>query len=200
MIPVYEIGKHTFEYKGRVISKEEFEDIQDRYLRDVDRKVGYYMDNQWGVQQFSYEYREKKKYKGVDVTEGEGYYLHDTSTILKNSDGTDVDDDLFKKHMKDEDMFILIVDINPDKIDGDSESELRFWMEDSDRVLKDNTIDDKMKLKSLPKAHFCIDTSLGLSKFGGCKLIEMYKVKNHPYKFAILVEKMTLIKNYKNCF
>lgn len=202
MIPVYEIGIHTFEYKGKVISVKEFNDIAYDYTNGVGKKVSNYMNYRWGRQQFVEDYNPNKygkNYTTVDVTEGEGYRLYDTETILLSEEGEDIDENFFFDHVKDGEMSILLIDINPnnDKISDGAEGELKFWKEDSDRILKDETLDTKMKLKTLPKAHFCVETSKGLVKLGGCKLIEMFKKKNHPYKFAILIEKITFI-NKKN--
>lgn len=102
-------------------------------------------------------------------------------------------DDLLKYYSDTEKMSIVSVDINPLEIIEDAESELRFWIGDSEKIINDDAIDQNGKIGVLP------ERSLKLQKFGnkefflmdGCKIIDVRKKENHPYRFIMLVKKIT---------
>lgn len=106
-------------------------------------------------------------------------------------DDININPDFFKGFTDNGKMFILKVNINHTVMDPDAESELRFWMDDSRKLLIDRQLDDKTKLKHLPTRDIVLDVENEKYLLHRCKLIEKYKNEKFPYYFAIIVEKIT---------
>ena len=87
-------------------------------------------------------------------------------------------------------MFIIRININPTVLSSDGESELKFWVDDSDKLLKDPVIDKNTKLKHLPTMDLGIDIGTQRLTLQRCKIIENKSNKNFPYYFAVIVEKI----------
>lgn len=179
---------------NRELSREEFGEMVLAHFLKTDRQVDMYTKGYYGFHESEFKRQLSKNYSTIDTTNNkEDYKLKSCDAIITTTKHTNADDDFFNTYIRNRDMFIIIVDINSDTLEPDTESEIRFWRDDSDKILKDKGLPDDVKLKTLPKTHFCVDTKYGKALLSNCKLIEMYKVKNHPYKFAILVEKISLI-------
>ena len=79
-------------------------------------------------------------------------------------------------------------------MEGDAESEIRFWVDDSKKVHSDNALDDKMKLKILPRRSLIIELpSNKEALLSGCKVIQDFSDKKFPFNFAIIVEKIDIM-------
>ncbi len=191
-IPVLDTDTNDFEYKGELGVKEYDEMVYDHFKR-TDRQIDNYMNSYGAQNRDSFGKEVSKGDYDIDSTGGDEYKMRPCEAKVTDMNGDDVDKTFFDEHIENGKMSILIIDINPEKIDWDTSSELRFWIGDSDRVLKDKDIDDDTKIKTLPKTHFEIDVENERLKLVGCKLIEMYKEKNHPYKFGILINKISKI-------
>ena len=102
-----------------------------------------------------------------------------------------------KKNMKEEELVemtkepriaIIILNINPNSLTQESESELRYWIEESKRVLYDTEMPDDIKIKSLPFIDFNMETEGGTKvKLNECKFVKDYTTKEYKYYFAVLV-------------
>ena len=103
----------------------------------------------------------------------------------------EISDEWLKEYVYNGKMLLLIVNVNPSDIDPNVESELRFWMDDSGRLLNDTTLDDTTKLKYLPTRSFKIVTDEGEYKIENCKLVENRSDENFPYCFVIIIEKIS---------
>ena len=89
-------------------------------------------------------------------------------------------------------MSILKININPDTIDPDCETELKFWLDDSKKLLKDRSLDKATKMKYLPMRTFKLELGGNDCILHNCKMFRYYdNVKNAPFYFAVLVEKIT---------
>lgn len=189
-VPVLDTVTKNFDYDGELDTEVLSEMIYENFQK-TNRRIDNYVNN---LGQDS-EYKKIERTDGnydVDTTGGDDYQLRPCEVYATDSEGNSVNKSFFEVHMDNERMCILIIDINPEKIDWDTSSELRFWVLESDRILRDKDIDDNMKLKTLPKTHFYIDVGGSRLKLNDCKLIEMYKEKNHPYKYGILIKKITV--------
>jgi hypothetical protein len=89
-------------------------------------------------------------------------------------------------------MFLLLLNINPNDIHNNAEEELRFWADDSNKILLDKTLDDRTKLKVLPIKTFGIELKGVDYKLVNCKLIENRSDKKFPFYYIIMVEKIKL--------
>ena len=78
--------------------------------------------------------------------------------------------------------------------DLDALSELRFWLDDSQRVLNDETLDDMAKIKYLPKRELAIkieeETYTKRYNLKNCKMIENRSNEKAPYLFVLMIEKI----------
>ena len=189
-VPVLDTVTKNFDYDGELGTEEFSEMVYDNFQK-TNRQIGRYVNNLGQDSEYKKVERSGGNYD-IDTTGGDDYQLRPCEAYIADMNGDGVDATFFDTYMDNEKMCILIVDINPEKIDWDTSSELRFWVLESDRILKDNDVDDDTKLKMLPKTHFYVDVSDKRLKLNECKLIEMYNEKNHPYKFGILIKKITV--------
>jgi len=189
-IPVLDTVSKNFDYDGELSVSDYNEMVFDNFNR-TNEKIDAYV-NSYGMNESekTTETRTGGEYD-IDNTDGEGYQLRPCEAYVTDMDGKSANVGFFETHVEKGDMSILIVDINPEKIDWDTCSELKFWISESDRILLDKEIDDDAKIKMLPKTHFLIDVKEKRLKLNGCKLIEKYNEKNHPYKFGLLINKIT---------
>ena len=89
-------------------------------------------------------------------------------------------------------MSILKININPDTIEPDCETELKFWLDDSKKLLKDRSLDKATKMKYLPMRTFKLELGGNDCILHNCKMFRHYNdVKNAPFYFPVLVEKIT---------
>ena len=129
----------------------------------------------------------------------DGYVAHDVKQNMKisececfitDADGNEIDTGKLDFIVNNGKMFIMKININPNTIDSDCESELKFWIDDSNKLLNDTALDNRTKIKHLPKKDMFI--VLGDKKYmiSGCKMFGMYRVDNAPFYFATLIEKI----------
>lgn len=102
----------------------------------------------------------------------------------------EINDDWLRTYVSNGKMSLLIVNINPSDIEPNLESEIRFWMDDSIRLLTDDELDDTTKLKYLPTRSFKIRTDEGEYTIDNCKIVENRSDENFPYCFVIIIEKI----------
>ena len=102
----------------------------------------------------------------------------------------EINDEWLKEHAYNGKMFLLIVNVNPSDIDPNVESELRYWMDDSGRLLNDTSLDDTTKLKYLPTRSLKIHTDEGEYTIDNCKIVENRSNDEFPYCFVIIIEKI----------
>lgn len=197
-IPVVDTEKYNFDY-DKELSVSEYDDmVYDHFMKNnkkVDRGMRDMIDNSMRRQRRYYS-----DYELYDVTEDEGYRVKPSECDILDTNSKSIEMDFLIPYILNRKMFIVILDVKPlgdiDSIDGDIQSEMKFWIRDSNALLNDKDIDDKTKIKALPKTHFDIFLDKKLYRLKGCRLIEMYKEEKHPYKFAVLVEKIIEIKKH----
>ena len=102
----------------------------------------------------------------------------------------EISDEWLEEYVYNGKMLLLALNINPSDIDLNVESEIRYWMDDSGRLLNDETIDDTTKLKYLPTRTFKIRTKEREYTIENCKLVENRSDENFPYCFVIIIEKI----------
>ena len=134
-----------------------------------------------------------RDYITIDNTDNEQYMLMKASAVVTDKRGDEITDEFIRNAVYDRKPVIMIFDIKTDEYDYDVSSELRFWMRESDNILRDRYLPNDVKIKTLPKTHFLIEIETGNIKLSGCKLIEMYKEPNKAYKFAILVSECKFV-------
>ena len=119
--------------------------------------------------------------------------------MILGGDDEDVTVDTLYEYLNKGKKFILKVNINPNSLDEDAESEIRNWMDDSRKVLNDKLLDERTMLLSLPLRDFIIDTDLDKNNdklpifhILGCKIIQIYSKQQSGFDFyfAMMCEKI----------
>ena len=88
-------------------------------------------------------------------------------------------------------MSLLLININPNGLENNAEEELRFWVDDSMRIINDNFLDDRTRIKVLPTKTFGVEINNETYTLKNCKLIENRSDKSFPFYFIIMIEKIT---------
>ena len=160
-----------------------------RHFQETDRRVGRFVDNMArGISNI--DPRGRRFYNVEDANHPDiEYDDEEIEVFVTDSKRTDIGEDFFEKHLKVGDMFILILNINPNTLSGDAESEVRFWMDDSMKVINDRRLPDDVKLKSLPGREYGLIVGDKTVFLSNCKMVQNYSKKNSPFNFAIIVEK-----------
>lgn len=182
-LPVINTENGDFSYDGE-ISTDDIIRMQDEQFMRTNRNVERFVSGQQAVGGHDiYDPVSGKKVRDeVDLLPMECVIQGARQSIT-------VDEDFFAKHRAEGKMFIVRININPN-MDRDAESELRFWLEDSMRILKDKYLDERTKLKSLPKMDLKVDVGPTRMTMSGCKIVENICNRTFPYYFAIIVEKL----------
>ena len=113
------------------------------------------------------------------------YDYQECEALILNKNKEDMKEDEFTSLYNTDGLSIIMVNINPNSLTQESESELRYWIEESKRILRDNEIPNDVKIKSLPFCDFKIETEGGAkAKLDGCKFVKNYASPNFKYFFA----------------
>ena len=188
IIPVQDTESAKFEYEGN-LTREAYESmVLDRFHR-TDRQIDEFMHRDRS-NKFAYDLRDNNSeyYDGED-TDSEV----EVQALLLDSSKKNFDEDFLFDMADRENMFVLIVNVNPEELDDGAESELKYWLDDSMRVWGDDDLDKKTKLEVSPPRNLKIVLSDG-NKYTlqNCKIFEDYSDDRYPIYFAMIVEKITL--------
>lgn len=183
--PVRNLDNGNFNY-DKEISTDELIRLQDEQFRRTDASIsryvhGYGKDTNGGRM---FELAQKKAV--LDEVDA----LPMECAILGMNEGDEVDDNFFLEKKDSGKMFIIRININPTVLSPDSESELRFWVDDSVKLMNDPVIDKNTKLKHLPTRDLGIDIGPQRLTLQRCKIIENKSNNKFPYYFAVIVEKI----------
>ncbi len=103
----------------------------------------------------------------------------------------EINEDYFINLIEQGTMFLLLLNINPNDIHNNAEEEIKFWADDSDRILKDNMLDDRTRFKTLPIKTLGIELNGEDYNLEDCKLIENRSDQKFPFYYIIMVQKIT---------
>jgi len=190
-IPVIDTEHGQYEYAGKLTREEFSEMVLDKFWKTNSQMNRYVNDLRNGVDRRGRmtDYRERQVDDSPDII----YDYYEAEVVIYNSKKVEVTDEFFQEKFEAGKMFLLILNINPNSMDGDAESEIRFWLDDSKKVHADDALDDKMKLKILPKRGFIIELENGKEALlNGCKILQDYADSKYPFHFAIIVEKIDI--------
>lgn len=113
--------------------------------------------------------------------------------LVSNVNGGDMQYDELYTIADNESMSLINININPNSIEFDAESEVKLWIGESDGINFDKTLDNKTKFSSLPKRDIrvYIENSDKFIVLNNCKIVENRSSKNFPLNIIIIVEKIT---------
>ena len=189
IIPVQDTESAKFEYEG-TLSREAYESmVLDRFHR-TDRQIDEFMHRDRS-NKFAYDLPDETDEQYYDADDSDNEV--EVQALLLDSNKNNFDEDYLYDMADSENMFVLIVNVNPEELDDGAESELKYWLDDSMRVWEDDELDKKTKLKVSPPRDLKIELSDG-NKYTleNCKIFEDYSDDRYPLYFAMVVEKITL--------
>lgn len=188
LVPIVDLNRARFDY-GRDITDEEAAAMEVDKFRRTNRQIGTYVNNMM--------YRSR----GINVTE-ERRRRNDFSNVLDENEYVECEayfadskkkeifEDFFEEHNNGK-KFIMTININPNSLEQEAESEIRYWRDDSNGVLNDKTLDNQTKIDSLMERNLGVEVNgkkYGLSR---CKIICDYSTKEFPFYYGVLVDSIT---------
>ena len=188
IIPVQDTESAEFRYDGN-LTREAYETAVLDHFNKTDRQIDAFLHRDRSRNNFTYDLNDNgyNEYNEI-YTDNEV----EVEALLLDGNRVDFKEDFLFDMIDEGRMFILIVNINPEGINEDAESEIKYWLEDSFRVWNDDTIDRSTKLKVTPPRDLKIKLSDGQTyTLGNCKIFEDYSDDRFPLYFAMLVERIT---------
>lgn len=192
ILPVIDTERGKFEYNGRELTAQEYGNMEYEHFRKTNSQVSRFVDNiRHGISNVN---PYGNRLRDVDYTQHPDIFYNDeeVQAVIMDSSKKEIDESFLLSHAEKGDMFLLVIDINPNTATGDGESELRFWVDDSNKVVNDRWLSDEVKLKSLPGRDYGVVCGDKIVTITNCKMVQSYATKNHPFYFAIIVEKAIL--------
>jgi hypothetical protein len=203
VIPVMDTEKGNYDFDGNIST--------DQYLQLLNNKV---QSNERVMKEFEYNYTHGGSLnlgysniydaQNVNTKKEIDFNFSPSQALIKDGNGNEVNIEFLQGYVESGKKFLLKVNINPNSLEEDAESELRTWLDDSKRVLSDSSLDNKTMLVSLPLRDFIVDTETedvnGSNKpiyqLLGCKVLQIYpkETSGYDYYFAIMVEKIQIQK------
>lgn len=188
-IPIIDLSRANFDY-GRNLSNEEMANMEYEKFRRTDRQVDNYVtqmqyrkDNRWDV-------REARNYRRdfSNVIDEDEYV--ECEAFFADSKKKEVSEEFFSEHDNGK-KFIITININPNSLEQEAESELRYWRDDSNGVLNDKTMDNQTKIECLMRRDLGIELGGTRKKLEDCRIIADFSNKDFPYYYGILVSKIS---------
>lgn len=196
VIPVVDTEAGTYEYHGREFDMDEYFDMirnrVDRTNRAMDA-FAYGYSHGFGIQRGNAMNRGLYDIENVDKDKEIDYNFSESEALVLDGDDNDVQIQDFYDLVAAGKKCLLKININPNSLDGDAESEIRKWLDESNKVLNDKMLDNKTMLLSLPLRDFIIDTatdddeSKPVFHIINCRVIQIYPKENgYSYYFAVM--------------
>ena len=187
VIPVLDTEKGKYEFNGKLTREDYGNMVMDKFLSTNNQMNRFTYNLAHGISNVS-----QNGIYNVDRTDypEDLYAFYETEALVLDSKKADIDGSVLEEYKNNGKMFILLLNINPNTLEGDAESEIRFWADESLRVQNDTTLDDKTKLLALPKRWLKIKNGDKTYILEGCKILQVYSNKKWPFYFGIIVEKI----------
>jgi hypothetical protein len=175
IIPVIDTENSTFETDVKM-SNEEFRYLQEQALiekNDINKGI--------------------RNYRNTDehISNTTKYNTFKSECLFLTPRKEEINEDFFINLLDRENAFLLLININPNDMHNNAEEEIKFWADDSDRILNDYTLDDRTRIKALPIKTLGIELNGEDYNLINCKLIENRSDRKFPFYYIILVEKIS---------
>lgn len=184
-IPTIKI-KENFDYNKNIDDRTYINMLNKNYAESYN-DIDNYMTTGDKGQQNKYTY-----YTTIGNKKGDEIYEYNkTEASIKDMNGNDLLNETVNSYLSNGDMFVIIVNINPDTINEDTESELIFWIKESMKINNSPKINDDKKISILPKRDLKIKINNIIATLLDCKIIDVYSNPNNgKFNFAILIKKI----------
>lgn len=175
IIPVIDTENSTFETDVKM-SNEEFKYLQEQALiekNDINKGI--------------------RNHRNTDehISNTTKYNTFKSECLFLTPRKEEINEDFFINLLDRENAFLLLININPNDMHNNAEEEIKFWADDSDRILNDYTLDDRTRIKALPIKTLGIELNGEDYNLINCKLIENRSDRKFPFYYIILVEKIS---------
>ena len=189
-IPIIQLNDIEYDenFKYEVIKRYDFKNGE---IRDKEHRAEMHNDS---INEYTLSLYDR-------INMDDDYHVKDIPHIIKqcececfitDSEDGDVSHSFIGRVIDSGRMSILKININPNTIEPDCETELKFWLDESNKLLKDRSLDKTTKMKYLPMRTFKLELGGNDCILHNCKMFRYYdNVKNAPFYFAVLVEKIT---------
>lgn len=130
-------------------------------------------------------------YKGdsKDLLEDDYVYYRFESIILDPYRNVIKEDELLNNYLNSGKKFVILLNINPNTIEGEAYEEIKFLVNESVELWRQKNLDNESKLKITLKKDFKLQLSNGDSYIlKDCKIFEDYSDDNFKLYFAMLVD------------
>lgn len=185
LIPVVDVDSYNFDCDQEIDRDTYSLMVYDSFMRN-DKRIQRFADSIRNKEEF--DFGERRDYNGNATLK---YVLSESETLFLDKKRNDLDGKYIADLASSGKMGIIIMSINPESLSNDAEGEIRFWMGDSNKVLRDGSMNDRAKLRILPKMNFIYESDGGERYIlCGCKMFEDYSNDKQPYYFAIIIEKI----------
>lgn len=185
IIEVIDTENGVYDY-GKEINDEEYGNRLLKHVNATGRDINNMMYN--GRVNYNPYAREVADYKDVDFLANDS----ECEALFLDQNRKDVESEYFLKHVDDGKMFITLINVNPNSLENDAESELKFWIDDSKKILDDEDLTDEIKLKHLPTRNLKMKINDEVFILKNNKIIQDFS--NDKYKFFIGVIVMKIEK------
>lgn len=192
LIPVINTEAGKFEYDGN-LTAEAYSNMEYQKYVNTNSEMNEFVDNiQYGVSNMGNvrrrAYWDSENDGGVKT--GQIYEFYEAEVFVQDVNKNDIDASFFEPHKERQDMFILMLNINPNTLDNNAESELKFWIDDSERTFRDESLDDDTKLRALPTRSPILEIDGEKYVLSNSKIVQNFSDRKWPFYFAIIVEKI----------
>ncbi len=187
LIPTVDLRRANFDY-GRNLSDEEAAAMEIDKFNRTDRQIGSYVDSmRYGNRSYMSDVRRQRRDFSNVIDDDE---FLECEAFIGDSKKKEVFEDFFKSHM-DGNKFIITLNINPNSLDQEAESEIRYWRDDSNGVLNDRFLDNQTKIERLMERPVGIEIEGKRYCLENCKIIADFSDTKFPFYYGILVNKIT---------
>lgn len=187
LIPTVDLRRANFDY-GRNLSDEEAAAMEIDKFNRTDRQIGSYVDSmRYGNRSYMSDVRRQRRDFSNVIDDDE---FLECEAFIGDSKKKEVFEDFFKTHM-DGNKFIITLNINPNSLDQEAESEIRYWRDDSNGVLNDPFLDNQTKIERLMERPVGIEIEGKRYCLENCKIIADFSDAKFPFYYGILVNKIT---------
>lgn len=188
IIPVINTENNDFEYKGE-LSRTNYDNLVMENFLQTDKQISQFLQNGCKTTTNINEINGYIPNNDISIPDVQ-YDECECEAFIQDSKKNDIAIDFFDAYRNNGNMFILIVNINPNTLNGDCESELKYWIDDSAKIQNDRDLDTETKLKILPPKNLKIKLGDITGELNDCKILQNYSDKKYPFHFAIIVNKI----------
>lgn len=182
IIPVIDTENGQFSYDGKIDDSTYTKMLYNR-VYESGKNVEYFLNTDVSERGFFQNQKERIRQGLVE------YKYYRAEALLLDSKKNEINDNFFLLMHNNSKMFPMVININPN-FDMDAQSEIAYWVNDSNGILKDNKLDTKTKLRSLPSLNLYVEIDGQMMELSECKILENYSNEKFPYFYAILVNKI----------